>query len=438
MLSSVFLIILYALIALSPIVAVACLWMKGEMTLMHETGTSLAFAAFGIIALQPVLVSRWKWMERPFGLDVISRFHRYMGLFAVGLLLAHPPLMAFGGAGVNLLTTLDLPWYVLLGKAMLVLLVIHVCVSVWYPSFGLTFERWRSYHNAMAVLIVTGAFVHSWWAGYDLGPIPMRVLWLVLFGLAAFAYVHHKVLVPRRLRRFPYRVEAVEQENRNVWTVKLAPAGGERVYDYHPGQFHFITLLRERGLPVEEHHWTISSSPAQRDFISSTIKESGDFTATIGKTLPGDLALVDGPFGRFSYTFHSHENDYVFIAGGIGITPIMSMLRHMRDTGKAVDALLLYGNRTEKDIVFREELAEIEASAVPHLKVVHILSSPEDGWRGETGHVDTEKLRRLIKFESPKTVFYICAPPGMTKKVVEGLRSLGVPYGRMHTEQFSL
>jgi len=438
MLVGVFLIVLYCLVALSPIIAVACLWMKGEMTLMHEAGTALAFAAFGIILLQPVLVARWKWTERPFGLDVLSRFHRYMGLFVVALLLAHPPLMAFGGAGLNLLTSFDLVWYVLVGKAMLVLLVVHAGLGLWYRSFGLGFEQWRCIHNALAVVIVTGAFVHSWWAGYDLGPIPMRVLWLALFGLAALAYVYHKFVIPRRLKLTPYRVAAVEQESHNVWTLKLAPPDGERIYDYQPGQFHFITLLRPRGLPVEEHHWTISSSPSQRNFVSSTIKESGDFTGTVGKTLPGDQALVEGPFGRFSYTFESAEADFVFIAGGIGVTPIMSMLRHMRDTGKNREALLLYANRTEQDIVFREELEAMEASGSPRLKVVHVLSNPPSGWAGEKGHIDEEKLKRLAGFALSTRVFYVCAPPPMARAVVTGLRSLGVPYSRMRMEEFSL
>ncbi|HIE26514.1 TPA: hypothetical protein EYP66_04440 [Candidatus Poribacteria bacterium] len=66
-----------------------------------------------------------------------------------------------------------------------------------------------------------------------------------------------------------------------------------------PGQFHFIKLYREGGLPVEEHPFTISSSPTEKGFVSSTIKESGDFTATIGQTKPGDTASVQGPYGRF-------------------------------------------------------------------------------------------------------------------------------------------
>lgn len=429
---------IYFLVAISPLLTVAALRMKGEMSLMHETGTSLAFAAYGVIALQAVLTARWKWIERPFGLDIVSRFHKYMGVLALGLLLAHPPLMAYGGAGLELLYSLNLPWYVLLGKALLLLLFVHVLFSLLRQRLGVNFEKWRRIHNVLAVIIIPAAFVHSLSAGYDSWPTPIRLLWIILLGVTIFAYVHHKVLTPGRIARNPYRVDSVERETQNVWTVKLVPPVGEHVYDYHPGQFHFLTFQRSGGLPVEEHHWTISSSPTNKNFISSTIKESGDFTATIGKTRAGDSALVEGPFGRFSYTFYKYDKDFAFIAGGIGITPMMSMLRHMRDTKREVDVLLLYANRTEDDIAFRSELSEIESGSYPHLKVVHILSNPPTGWAGESGRLDEAKLVRLLDRRGEDTGYYICAPPPMTRVAIAGLRSLGVPFSQMRTEQFSL
>lgn len=429
---------LYALIALSPLITVALLRMKGEMTLMHETGTSVAFAAYGIMALQPVLISRWKWVERPFGLDILAQFHRYMGVFALVLVLCHPPLMAYGGGGTALLTGLAQPWYIWLGRITLALLIAQIVISLFYPWFGLTFEQWRRSHNVLAVLILGGGFVHSWVAGYDMGPIPMRVLWLVFLGITTWAYIDHRIRTPRRTRRTPFRVQEVKQEAHNVWTLKLAPPEGRGIYRYEPGQFHFLTLHRGRGLPVEEHHWTISSSPTEKGFISSTIKESGDFTRTIGQTREGDIAHVQGAFGRFSYTLYPGDRAFVFIAGGIGITPLMSMLRHMRDTGKDAGVLLLYANRTEKDIVFRQELAEMCAGRALRLKTVHILSQPEPGWSGEAGRIDHARLGRLVGEDVDGKAFYVCCPPRMTKIVVKGLRLLGVPYGRIRTERFTL
>lgn len=385
--------------------------------------------------MQPVLVARLKWIERPFGMDMLSRFHKSMGIFVTVMMTSHPIMMEFGGGQV---LAFSQPWYIWVGKAALVLLLIHTLISVYSNRVGLTFEQWRRIHYVLAPLIIVLVFVHSMETGDDLKMPQVQILWVILLAAAAAAYIYHKIIVPARLRRSPYRVVHVQPEAPKVWTVKLAPPEGEALYAYQPGQFHFITFDRGRGLPIEEHHWTISSSPTQKGFVSSTIKESGDFTSTIGLTKPGDTALVQGPFGRFAYTLYPLEKDFVFVAGGIGITPLMSMLRHMRDTKAEVDVMLLYANRTEKDIVFREELAAIEAGDAPRLRVVHILSEPEQGWNGETGYVDREKIARYLSDNMAEKAFYVCGPPAMNKKVIETLLAMGVPYPRIHTEIFSL
>jgi predicted ferric reductase len=210
-----------------------------------------------------------------------------------------------------------------------------------------------------------------------------------------------------------------------------------RTFDYLPGQFQFVTFFRNRDLPVEEHHWTISSSPTERRYVSSTIKELGDFTSSIGKTKPRDTAAVHAPFGRFSYILHPNERDLVFIVGGIGITPLMSMLRHMRETQSENHVLLLYANKTEEDIVFRRELREIEAGGHPRLTTVHILSKASEKWQGETGYIDSEKIRRFCGNPTEKT-FYLCGPEALVDGVATFLRSEGVQDSHMHREIFSL
>lgn len=115
--------------------------------------------------------------------------------------------------------------------------------------------------------------------------------------------------------------------------------------------------------------------------------EVGDFTSTIKETRAGDRAAVHGAFGRFSYALHPEERDLVFIAGGIGITPLISMLRHMRDTRDDRSVLLFYANPAEDRIVLRRELEEIENGRHPMLKLVHALSHPDEGWSGERGQI---------------------------------------------------
>jgi predicted ferric reductase len=254
-------------------------------------------------------------------------------------------------------------------------------------------------------------------------------------GISVFVY--HRFIRPRFLSRKNYRVSGIREINRGVWDIELSPAESETALAFFPGQFSFVTFHRKRGLPEEEHHWTMSSSPAQLDSISFTIKELGDFTATIGKTRIEDTATLHGAFGRFSYTFHPEEDDFVFVAGGIGITPIMSMIRHMRDTSSAAQVLLIYANRNRGSIAFRDELAEISRGEEPHLKEIHILSDPDNEWEGEKGRIDAEKLNKYCDGRFAGRAFYLCGPTALVGPVTNILLKAGVPSKRIHTEIFS-
>ena len=427
---------LYVALTLAPAALATLFGPRSDFSLVYQIGRSFALTAFTILMLQPVLAGRFKWIERPFGLDAVMRYHKYVDVFAVFLLLSHPLLVAFGGAGLGLFTALNVPWYIWVARVTLVTLLVSVLVSLFRLRARLKFEQWRVVHNILGPAVFILAFTHSWFAGGNLKAGPLRWLWPAMLCLALAVFVYHRFVRPLRLSRHPYRVSDVHQETKRVWTVKLAPPEGQKRYDYLPGQFQFVTFQRGRNLPVEEHHWTISSSPIEKDTVSSTIKELGDFTSTIGQTQPGDTATVHAPFGRFSYVLHPEERGFVFVAAGIGITPLMGMLRHMRDTCAAFPVLLIYANSNENDIIFRQELAELGAGGYPQLKVVHILSKPGGDWPGETGHVDRENIERLCGGNLDRA-FYVCGPKGLLKATLKNLRDLGVAKNRIHFESFS-
>jgi ferredoxin-NADP reductase len=264
----------------------------------------------------------------------------------------------------------------------------------------------------------------------------MRALWIVLFGTAISVFVYHRFIRPWRLSRRPYEVTEVKTEAENVWTVKMSP-GRQKRFDYIPGQFQFITFLRNRGLPEEEHHWTISSSPTQEGFVASTIKALGDFTSTIGETRPGDKAVIHAPFGRFSYLFHPDEKELVFIAGGVGITPLMSMLRYMRDKKESIPVTLLYGSPDRKSVVFYDELRDMERGDFPNLKFIPVLENPEKDWTGESGYIDKDMIQKHVDTSKERTGFYLVGPPPLLYKTIDNLHALGIKDKRIHMEVFS-
>ncbi|MHB9029935.1 MAG: ferredoxin reductase family protein [Candidatus Latescibacterota bacterium] len=432
-----FFIALYLLVVFSPLIIVLAYGPETSQSFLSELGKAFALSGFAIVAMQFAISSRAKWMEHPYGLDMIFGFHKRLAIFAGALLLLHPFLLAAGRGSTRLLIALDLPWQIWLGRAALILALLQIVLSAFRVNLGIRFEGWRLSHNIIGASLLAAAFVHGRFTGSDFRLGPMRILWFALLGTAAAFYGYHKFIVPFSLRLRPWRVVDVHRETHDVWTLSFHPPEGKTRLEYLPGQFQFITLRRGRGLPREEHPFSITSSPTQGETVSSSIKESGDFTSLIGKTRPGDRASIEAPFGRFSYLLHPEDYNIVFVAGGIGITPIMSMLRHMRDTRYESEVILLYANRSERDIAFRGELAKMEISGLPELRVIHILEYPGSGWKGEQGLVTPEKIARHVGILHDRA-FYVCGPPPMLRAVIRTLRKMGVPENRIRAEVFYL
>lgn len=430
----VYLVIAYMLIVLLPVV-LAFLTGPGGGGFLVNAAKNLALMAFAILILQAVLAARFKWLSRPFGFDIVIRYHRNISIFAGIILLLHPILIIIGSGDWSLLWSGGI--FIWLGKIALVLVIINVLTSVYQMKINLKFERWRVFHDILGPALLVLAFIHSWNIGGDLQGTWMQALWIVFLGTAVLVFFYHRFIRPWRLSRHPYEVTDVKTEAENVWTVKMTPEEGQKRFDFIPGQFQFITFLRNRGLPEEEHHWTISSSPTQEEFVTATIKALGDFTSTIGETRPGDKAVIHAPFGRFSYLFHPEETDLVFIAGGVGITPLMSMLRYMRDTKDGKPVTLFYGSPDKKNTVFYEELRDMEKAGYPHLSFIPVLAKPEPGWEGESGFIDKEKIQKYVDTGKEKAGFYIVGPPPLIYKSIDNLHALGIKDKQIHMEIFS-
>ncbi len=428
------LIVIYAALVVSPLFIAAAFRPVSSHSFAFEMGKSAGLAGTMILVLNLVLAARLRWIDRAFGLDLVMRFHRAMAIVGVVLLTLHPLLMAASDAGWELLTSRSLPWWITLGKVALLLLWAQGITSILQGRL-FRYEVWRMLHNVLLVMLAL-VVLHTF-ARKDIKLPVMQVLWYGAMGLAVLAWVMHRLVWPRKDRARGWRVTSVKQETHNVFTLELSPPNGTRVPEYLPGQFHFLSLYRDDRHNGEEHPFTISSSPTTEGALTSTIKASGDFTATVGETMEGAQARVQGPFGRFSYLL-APSDDLVMIAGGIGITPFMSMLRQMRDTSADLSVTLLYANRTDEDIAFRDELAEIATGELPRLALTHVLSEPAEGWEGEVGLVNRDKIHRFVGGDLNEKTFFVCGPPMMMNSVVRKLRKLGVHAGQIHTERFAL
>jgi predicted ferric reductase len=428
-----FLVTLYPLLAAAPLLIFAALNRVADHLRMAEVGVDCAVVGLTILALQFLITARLSWVEAPFGLDVLLVFHRAMALVATALLCVHPVLVA-REEGWSMLAGFHVPWYIWVGRLTLALLLLQVIASLSRRAIRLPYDQWRRLHNPIALAILTLGFTHSVAAGDDMHGGGLFV-WCAFMAVALGIWLYSRVARPRLLLRNPFRVIGVKSEAPHVWTLTLDPPKGRAIH-YAPGQFQFLRLHGAQ-VPSEEHPFTITSSPARSGRISLTIKESGNFTDGIGRVRPGDRATVHGPFGRFSYTLHPDEGDLVFVAGGVGITPLMSMLRYMRDLRESRRVLLVYASRSAADVLFANELKAMRVGGYPLLEVVHVLADAPTSWVGETGRLDVDRLVRLCGGVEGKA-FYLCCPPPMTAALMRGLRGMGVSPRRIHMDHFSL
>jgi len=203
---------------------------------------------------------------------------------------------------------------------------------------------------------------------------------------------------------------------------------------YRAGQYFFLTI-RVAG---EEaiHHFSFSSSPTEKGYIEFTKRiTSSDFSQTLNILKPGDWARLNGPDG--SFVLPAKPRPIAFLSGGIGITPLRSMLRYITDKNLAYDVVLIYGNSTPEEIVFKQELDEIQASN-PLIRVEHVLSRPtvSDRWKGKRGYINKDLIVELLP-DYRGRLFYISGPPKMVISLEEQLTSLDIPGKQLKRDSFT-
>jgi predicted ferric reductase len=164
-----------------------------------------------------------------------------------------------------------------------------------------------------------------------------------------------------------------------------------------------------------------------------TIRNLGDFTSGIPKVPVGQRVYLDGPYGAF--TIGNPADMHVLIAGGIGVTPMMSMIRTLADQGDRRPIVLLYGAQDWDSITFREELEALKARL--DLTIVYVLSKPSPGWRGEKGFISAAIFKRHLPPPYADHEYFICGPNVMMDAIEKALGEMNVPMSKYHSERYS-
>jgi predicted ferric reductase len=166
--------------------------------------------------------------------------------------------------------------------------------------------------------------------------------------------------------------------------------------------------------------------------LEFTAKGLGDFTTSLQEVSVGTGAFLEGPFGEF--VLDDDAPGAVFIMGGIGVTPAISILRGMRDRGDSRPALLIYGSPNWDETAFRKELERLSHESP--LRVVYVLSDANPEWEGEVGYIDRELLERYIGEKERTYSFFICGPEPLMDAVEHALLEIGIPLVQTRAERF--
>jgi len=433
LLRAAFWIAVYFLVVMAPVLALLLGPVPPGRGFWRELSVGLGFAGLSMLGFQFLLTGRFRRITSPYGIDVIYHFHRSVSLIAFAFILIHAGLLLVQSpATVSLLAPWTGPWWITAGTGGAVIFGVLIAVSLWRQPLGLGYETWRVTHALLAVAAVALSVGHIGGVGYYArGPLKLG-LWVTIVSAWILTLVCVRVAKPLRMLRRPWVIESVGRERGRSWTLTLKPDGHAGLL-FEPGQFAWLKVDRSP-FAVREHPFSFSSSSLEPDRVQITVKELGDFTSAIGSVAPGTRAYLDGPYGSFSVDRHRAPG-YVFIAAGVGITPVMSILRTFADRCDRRPVLLLYQSRSWEEATFREELESLGDRL--ELDVVHILSRPEEGWEGERGRLTAETMARHLPADRLAREYFVCGPQAMQKTVKNMLQRLGLPLEQCQSETFN-
>jgi predicted ferric reductase len=410
-------------------------------SLLSQLSVGMGLLATSLLVCAVVLPSRVRSLTRTLGIDGVLGIHRFVGLAVTMLVGLHIVLvLAAKPANVALFDVLHAPNRARAAVGATVALVALVTLTVLRRRLRQRYEVWRWMHLALAGSVLVLCALHIWWLNHLVRDTAMRALFIVLavaaLGVLGYRWLWLPIFGPCR----EYVVRELRPETSTVSTLVLEPRRdrrqrGYRTLAFAPGQFAWIRLNPSIG--AQEHPFTIASSAHVGLWTEFTIRHTGDFTNELRQLRPGSPVWVDGPHGAFTLDLRRCTG-LVMIAGGVGITPMMSMLRTLAHRRDRRPHRLVVVARTLDDLLFRAELSELQQRL--DLTVIELLRAPPPSWTGASGAVDEELLTALLPgaFRRNQLDYYLCGPPAMVIDVLTVLDGLDVPLPRIHTEQFDL
>lgn len=386
-------------------------------------GQIVGLLGMTLFSLNLILSSRLKILDKGYlGLSNVYKYHSRIGALSFSLLLFHPLFLlvtyiriSLRSAALFLLPSGNLA--VTYGIIALVLMIVLMVLTFYIK---LKYHHWKISHKFMVVVFVF-AILHILLITSDISRdnfLRFYILTLALLGIAAGFY--RAFLSKYWNDNLVYNIIKVNWLSDQVVEIELAPRN-KKLY-FIAGQFAFFRFFSDN-LSSESHPFSMSSAPEEEN-LKIMIKSLGDYTAKLKSLKVGDYADVDGPFGRFSYK-HIDNKNQIWIAGGIGITPFLSMVRDLKDSAYKID--LYYCTSNIQEAVLLDELMGLNLIN-SNLRIISWCS-------GDQGRITSQKISELSHSLDDKDIM-LCGPDAFMTSLRQQFLSLHVSSRRIHWEQF--
>jgi predicted ferric reductase len=409
-------------------------WINNRDQFTNYSGVMIALgritgflAAFGALT-QLLLMAKIYFIEQLFAYSTFLKVHKYVGYTVLGSILLHPFFLVLGyrlnGQPSIIAQYIDFITHyedVLKAAIASVLFITVVVSSIAIVRLKLRYETWYLVH-LFSYLAIVLAFGHQVHAGGDFINHPLSSLyWYALYAFVFFSIGFSRFILPVwRSYSHSLRVGHIMQETHDTFSIYVT---GKRLKDLgaSSGQF-FNWRFLAKGHILQSHPFSLSATPTESS-LRFTYKILGDYTKELQYIKPGTRVILEGPHGTLTLKEAKTKN-LLFIAGGIGITPLRAMIEALRPDQTAT---LLYSAKQPHDFSFVPEFEKLLTQK--NFKIIYFPSK-------QRGRLQNADLLQHVGDGSAVDVF-LCGPDTMMHDLKRALKKLHVPAQRIHFEGFS-
>ena len=396
----------------------------GFIGTMTSFGQIAGIIGLTLFSINLILSVRFKFLEKFwYGLNNVYEYHHKIGAISFILILFHPLFLVISYLSFSLkaaaeffLPFKDIP--VTYGIFSLLLMVILMVLTFYIK---LKYNTWKFSHKFM-VLVFVLALLHSMFISSDISRDTFLRVYLLSFGFIALVASFYQAFVSKFINvHLIYNLKAINILTPQVVELELEPK--DKKINFFPGQFVFIRFL-SGNIESESHPFSISSDYREGS-LKIVIKSLGDFTDKLKNLEPGLAVEIEGPYGKFTHLDILNKNQ-VWIAGGVGVTPFISMARSLDNSGYNID--LYYAVNNVNEAVLINELKELENNK--KIKLIPWYSAERGYLNGQAiSEITTDLKNRDILLCGPAPFMF-----GLRKQLID----LGIKRKHIHFENFKL